>query len=183
MFVKDVAISFLLLLVGLAYAQQRELTPKQFLEGNQKGEFNVIVDVRTQSEWDSGHIENATLVENLASTGSPELLLGCENCTLAVYCRTGSRAGAAITRLQTVYNFQGEIVNALGVNDWTGAGYPLIMDDSVAPPCNGTQEDTCCTGCQGVPEEEEGMPEDGSILRSLSLGWALIGMLGAVMCS
>jgi rhodanese-related sulfurtransferase len=186
MFVKDVAISCLLLL-GLAHAQQFELTPKEFLAGNQQGMFNVIIDVRTQSEWNEGHIENATLLENLASTGSPELLLGCENCTLAVYCRTGSRAAAAITRLQTVYNFQGEVFNALGVNDWTGAGYPLVVTDSVAPPCNGTQEDTCCKGCDALPEEtmppdEEEMPDDGSILRSLGLGWALIGMFGAVLC-
>jgi rhodanese-related sulfurtransferase len=85
MFVKDVAIISCLLLLGLAHAQQRELTPEQFLDGNQKGLFSVIVDVRTQSEWNAGHIENATLVENLASTGSPELLLGCENCNIVVY--------------------------------------------------------------------------------------------------
>jgi hypothetical protein len=84
MFVKDVAIISCLLLLGLARAQQRELTPEQFLDGNQKGLFSVIVDVRTQSEWNAGHIENATLVENLASTGSPELLLGCQKCTLVV---------------------------------------------------------------------------------------------------
>ena len=160
----------------------------RLLRGSQKELFNVIVDVRAQSEWNDGHIENATLVENLASTGPAELLLGCENCTIAVYCRSGARARDAIIRLQTVYNFQGEISNAFGVNQWTDAGYPLVMDDSVAPPCNVTQDETCCTGCQALPEEmmppgEEEIPEDGSILRSLGLGWALVGMFGAVLCS
>lgn len=55
---------------------------------------SAIVDVRTQSEWDSGHIEGATLVENLATFGSsshqggsPLDLAGCESCSIVVYCR------------------------------------------------------------------------------------------------
>jgi rhodanese-related sulfurtransferase len=54
----------------------------------------VILDVRTQSEWDSGHIAGATLAENLATFGtsshqgaSPDDMIGCEFCSIAVYCR------------------------------------------------------------------------------------------------
>lgn len=60
-----------------------------------KSVVDVILDVRTQSEWDNiGRIEGATLAENLGSFGSttisgasPADFQGCEFCTIAVYCR------------------------------------------------------------------------------------------------
>ena len=177
------------LLLGLAHGQQRQMTADEFLDSNQKGLFNVIVDVRSQSAFDNGHIEGATLMENLASNGSAEALFGCETCSIAVYCSSGAVAQKALTRLQTEYNFQGKISNSFSLNQWTEAGYAMVTDDSVAPSCSGNQEDTCCTGCEVESEEkiptygEEEMSEDGSILRSLGLGFSLVGMVGAVLFS
>lgn len=55
---------------------------------------NLILDVRTQDEWDFGHIENATLALNLGSFGneghvgaSPSDFSGCKSCTIVIYCR------------------------------------------------------------------------------------------------
>src|SRR5210317_1113737 len=55
---------------------------------------DAIIDVRTQGEWEAGHIEGATLALNLASypdtsieTASPADFTGCETCTIVVYCR------------------------------------------------------------------------------------------------
>lgn len=55
---------------------------------------DVILDVRSEAEWNSGHIEGATLAISLGSFGNmghmgaaPSDLAGCEQCTIAVYCR------------------------------------------------------------------------------------------------
>jgi len=43
-------------------------TFKQYLDDPSTKWFDVIVDVRSLSEWNSGHIPGATLVENLAAS-------------------------------------------------------------------------------------------------------------------
>ena len=63
-----------------------ELDAVTFKNHIDKGLCDVLVDVRSTSEWEAGHIEGATLVENLASfgsgssaeSGSPADLAGCE---------------------------------------------------------------------------------------------------------
>jgi phage shock protein E len=120
---------------------QRDLTAQEFYQAIQDGTFTAIVDVRTMSEWNDGHIENATLVENLASTGPIDPLLGCESCVLGIYCRSGARAGDAITRLIAA-GFQGTLYNGQGTNNWVAAGHPLVTGDSVDAPCAG-QTDFC----------------------------------------
>ena len=76
----------------------------------------TIVDVRTQSEYDVGHVENAILVPN-ETIGSivPEELPDKE-AVLLVYCRTGRRAADASQKLADmgytkVYDFG-------GIEDW-----------------------------------------------------------------
>ncbi len=83
----------------------------------------VVVDVRTQEEYDGGHIENAVLVPN-ESIGSemPEALPDKE-ATLLIYCRSGRRSKDAAQKLltlgyQSVYDFGGVI-------DWP---YELVKE-------------------------------------------------------
>ena len=83
----------------------------------------VVVDVRTQEEYDGGHIENAVLLPN-ESIGSemPEALPDKE-ATLLVYCRSGRRSKDAAEKLlalgyQSVYDFGGVI-------DWP---YELVKE-------------------------------------------------------
>ena len=132
------------------------LQPDEFRERILVGDFDAIVDVRRRSdEWDLGHIPQATLVENLAlfssensntNGGTPSDLAGCEYCDIIVYCRSGSRAGQAITILRE-NGFKGRLYNALGVSQWTGDpyNYELVKTDSVVPPCtvNQTVSDQC----------------------------------------
>ena len=84
----------------------------------------VVVDVRTQEEYNGGHIENAVLVPN-ESIGSemPEVLPDKE-ATLLVYCRSGRRSKDAAEKLlalgyQSVYDFGGVI-------DWP---YELVKEE------------------------------------------------------
>eukprot|EP00977_Amphora_coffeiformis_P017719 scaffold5873_cov172-Amphora_coffeaeformis.AAC.16 len=129
----------------VAYANTLEtLRPDEFRERILAGDFDVIVDVRRRDgEWDLGHIPEATLVENLAlfSPGS-----GCEYCAIIVYCRSGARAGRAISILQE-NGFKGRLYNGLGIGQWTGSpyNYELVNTSSVTPPCtfNQTVSDQC----------------------------------------
>jgi rhodanese-related sulfurtransferase len=125
------------------------LTAEEFY--NLKDTVNVIVDVRTQSEWDSGHIEGAMHVDSLSLYGteleisSPSDLAGCEYCDIIVYCRSGSRAGQALTLLEAA-GFAGNLYNGLGVSQWSAANYPLVTNSpSTAAPCtvNATVRDQC----------------------------------------
>mmetsp|Transcript_5770 Transcript_5770/g.8391 ORF Transcript_5770/g.8391 Transcript_5770/m.8391 type:complete len:192 (+) Transcript_5770:103-678(+) len=99
--------------------------------------FDAILDVRTQNEWDSGHIPTATFVENLGSLlDIPQELEGCQGVcyTIVVYCASGFRANGAIDLLRGK-GFQGTIYNGLGTNDWTQAGYELVTTPSVEGVC------------------------------------------------
>tara|TARA_B100000780_G_scaffold65500_1_gene43033 strand:+ start:224 stop:541 length:318 start_codon:yes stop_codon:yes gene_type:complete len=53
----------------------------------------LVIDVRTQGEWDSGHLENAQHIEwqnilELAETASKDQ-------EIYLYCRSGNRSGRA----------------------------------------------------------------------------------------
>ena len=113
---------------------QEFITSQELHEGITDGRFTLVVDVRSQEEWDKGHIAGATLVKDLATTGSLTELSGCETCDLVVYCNSGGRASAAIGRLIAA-GFQGTILNGLGVSQYTDAGYTLVNTESVVPYC------------------------------------------------
>ena len=83
----------------------------------------VILDVRTQAEFNDEHIEDAILIPvqelgrriNELSKDDP----------LLVYCRTGNRSRAAVTILEDngftkIYHMNGAITA------WIAAGYPVV---------------------------------------------------------
>lgn len=71
------------------------------LAGSQAADISdaVIIDVRTQAEWQEGHLEQASLIP------WEGILSGVENLNLdkkqkiAVFCRSGTRAAKAIAVL------------------------------------------------------------------------------------
>jgi rhodanese-related sulfurtransferase len=82
------------------------------------GEDFILVDVRTQAEFDEGHIEGALLLPvDQIETLSVEQLLN-KDAVILVYCRSGSRSAQASKILVelgyiNVYDFGGII-------DWPG---------------------------------------------------------------
>ncbi|CAN5307165.1 rhodanese-like domain-containing protein [soil metagenome] len=60
----------------------------------------VFVDVRTPAEYASGHLEGAISLDVEASTFDSLAAQLPADGTYLVYCRSGNRAAAAITRLQ-----------------------------------------------------------------------------------
>jgi hydroxyacylglutathione hydrolase len=87
-----------------------------------RGEELLILDTRGQEEWESGHIKGALhiyvghLEQRLAEVPRDK--------PVAVYCRTGHRAGLGASILlragyPVVYNFPGNI------KAWVAAGFPV----------------------------------------------------------
>ena len=74
----------------------------------------VVVDVRTQEEYDEGHIKDAVLVPNESIGGTMPEALHDTDATLLVYCRSGRRSKEASDKLlalgyRNVYDFGGMI--------------------------------------------------------------------------
>ena len=76
----------------------------------------VILDVRTEEEFNAGHIENAVLIPDYEITEKAEAMLKDKNQLILVYCRSGNRSKKASQALvdlgyTNVYEFG-------GINSW-----------------------------------------------------------------
>ncbi len=82
----------------------------------------LILDVRTQEEWDAGHVPNATLIplDQLESRLS-ELP---EDQEIVVICRSGNRSATGRDILLSS-GFENVTSVAGGFNQWTANGYPV----------------------------------------------------------
>lgn len=98
-----------------SYKQISQEEAAQMMEEN---DGHVIVDVRTQEEYDEGHIPGAICIPNEEITDTkPELLPDVDQVIL-IYCRSGRRSKEAAEKLFNmgythIYEFGGII-------DWTG---------------------------------------------------------------
>ena len=97
------------------YTQIDQETAKEMMT---RDDGHIIVDVRRQDEYDTGHIQGAICIPNESiETEPPEELQDFEQVIL-VYCRSGRRSKEAAQKLadigyRNVYEFGGII-------DWTG---------------------------------------------------------------
>ncbi|RNI10010.1 rhodanese-like domain-containing protein [Methanohalophilus halophilus] len=85
-----------------------------------------LLDVRTQSEFDEGHIKYANLIG--VTQLSSRLDEVPSNETILVYCKSGVRSASASNTLvgagyTDVYNMDG------GITAWKAAGYPVVTYD------------------------------------------------------
>lgn len=74
----------------------------------------IILDVRTQEEYKTGHIENAVLLPLNDISSKAEELLQDKDAKILVYCRSGNRSATASKQLikmgyTNVYDFGGII--------------------------------------------------------------------------
>ena len=98
-----------------SYTQISQEKAKQMMEQNGT---QIIVDVRTQEEYNSGHIPGAICIPNESiGTEQPEELPDLDQVIL-IYCRSGNRSKQAAQKLfdmgyTNIYEFG-------GINDWTG---------------------------------------------------------------
>jgi rhodanese-related sulfurtransferase len=83
----------------------------------------IILDVRTQGEYDDGHIEGAILIPVSELEGRLDELS--RDKETLVYCRTGNRSSNAVTILEKngftkIYHMYN------GINGWIQAGYDTV---------------------------------------------------------
>lgn len=80
-----------------------------------EGKSSMIIDVRTQSEWDSGHLENAVHLPLDAFDSDIEGLVKDKDAKVYLYCRSGNRSGKALKIMQKLgYT---NAANVGGIND------------------------------------------------------------------
>ena len=62
----------------------------------------LLLDVRTQGEFDSGHAQGAILMPHDQVNEKASSVLTDKNQTIKVYCRSGNRAGKAVKTLKAL---------------------------------------------------------------------------------
>ena len=94
------------------------------IQENKNNPDLVILDVRTQDEYNNGHIENAINIDYYSKSLKKDLNKLDKNKTYLVYCRSGSRSAKTVTIMEEL-GFK-EVYNIGGMIDWTAAGYPSV---------------------------------------------------------
>lgn len=85
----------------------------------------VILDVRTQTEYDDGHIENAAHLNYYSPTFTVDLNNLDKTRTYIVYCKSGGRSANTLDIMENLgfreaYNMEG------GITDWIVVGFPVV---------------------------------------------------------
>ena len=94
---------------------------KQELE---KGTDAIILDVRTQEEYNSGHIKGSLLITLDDLQDKVEEEIPNKDAKIYVYCRSGGRSSMAQMTLQSMgYTNCKNIIG--GILEWEDRGYPL----------------------------------------------------------
>lgn len=96
----------------------RQVTADEAVEIMNEERDYIILDVRTQEEYDSGHIPGAVCVPNESIISEPPSQLPDKDQLILVYCRSGNRSKQASQKLADMgYT---NIVEFGGINDWQG---------------------------------------------------------------
>lgn len=85
----------------------------------------VILDVRTQEEFDQGHIEDAVMLDFYRADFADQLAALDRDVPYVIYCHSGNRSGQTRAEMAdlgftTVDDIDG------GMVAWQGAGLPLV---------------------------------------------------------
>ena len=92
------------------------LSGKDFINKFSQTENAVLIDVRTSSEFNSGHIEKAINIDFNNSDFKSEIGKLDKSLTYFIYCRSGNRSGNALQIMKnmginSIYDLNGGIVS------------------------------------------------------------------------
>ena len=101
-----------------ASAEYRQISMSEAADMMETETGYILLDVRTQAEFDQAHIPGALCIPN-ETIGTDEIpALPDKNQLILVYCRSGNRSKQAAEKLaQLGYT---NIVEFGGINTWTG---------------------------------------------------------------
>ena len=81
----------------------------------------TLIDVRTQDEFDLGHINSAINLDFYSDTFKNDILALHKNETIVLYCRTNNRSSKTATILQE-NGYRDILVIKGGINEWVKNG-------------------------------------------------------------
>ena len=114
-----IVLLFVLTLVGCSSASVQTPQVITATEGKKMLDQDskiILVDVRTLSEYQSGHINGAILLPLDVISSQAEVLLSDKNATIIVYCRSGNRSAQAV---QILYDMgYTKLFDMGGIIDW-----------------------------------------------------------------
>lgn len=88
----------------------------------------VLLDVRTQSEYNDGHIKDAINIPHDQLLKEPQLVSAYKDSQMVVFCRSGVRAGKVIEMLEGL-GFK-EIIDIDGdMLAWNEAGHSVEINN------------------------------------------------------
>ena len=88
----------------------------------------VLLDVRTQSEYNDGHIQDAINIPHDQILKKPQLVSAYKDSQMVVFCRSGVRAGKVIEMLESL-GFK-EIIDIDGdMLAWSEAGHSVEINN------------------------------------------------------
>jgi rhodanese-related sulfurtransferase len=91
--------------------------------------YAAIIDVRTQEEWATGHLEGAVLIGIADADFAQQLDTLDKSADYYIYCRSGNRAGQAIDFMKSA-GFSGKLVNGGAVaNAATQTGLAVVTGE------------------------------------------------------
>ncbi len=106
----------------------KDITPVEAFDLIQENNENIdfiILDVRTEPEYKSGHIENAENIDYYLEGFKDELEELDKNKTYLIYCASGNRSGKAL-KIMDEMGFQ-KAYNVLGgIKGWKSKGLPVV---------------------------------------------------------
>ncbi|MGK7311733.1 MAG: rhodanese-like domain-containing protein [Candidatus Longimicrobiales bacterium M2_2A_002] len=83
----------------------------------------VYVDVRTQEEWEAGHVEGAIHIPHTEMRARHDELEAYDDEQIVVYCRSGRRSGIALDILESE-GFD-NVINGGGLRDLRAEDVPV----------------------------------------------------------
>ncbi len=99
-----------------AAAEYHKLSAQEAKAVIDSGEPVIILDVREQSEFDSGHIPNAVLLPSGSVAAKAAEALPDQDAKILVYCRSGNRSRTAANALVGMGYTQ--VYDIGGIIDW-----------------------------------------------------------------
>jgi rhodanese-related sulfurtransferase len=98
----------------------QQLRNKDFESALQEDENAVLIDVRTASEYEQGHIPNSMNLDIMGADFESQVKSLDPEKNYFMYCRSGARSANACMVLKHL-GFRNKIVNLEGgILDWTG---------------------------------------------------------------
>ncbi len=90
----------------------------------------VLVDVRTEDEYNSGYIENSLNIDYFSNDFSVNADKLDKNTPIILYCRSGKRSSMSANKIsklgfKEIYNLQG------GILEWIEEGNAIVFNDTI----------------------------------------------------